>query len=110
MPVWGWGTDRGRTAIGQSARARLALLRSPGAWRASPAMHILVFTISGMGCRRCIREVTGRLRDIPGVVTVTADVSRCRAVVSGTMTARDVLAAFEDSAHVVTLSSASDAP
>lgn len=73
-------------------------------------MHTLAFHISGMGCRRCIREVTGRLRDIPGVVTVTADASRCRVVVRGTMTARDVLATFEDSAHVVTLRNDSNAP
>ncbi len=73
-------------------------------------MQTLAFHVSGMCCRRCIREVTGRLRDIPGVVTVTADASRCRVVVSGTMTGRDVLAAFKDSARVVKLTSDSDVP
>ena len=63
-------------------------------------MHTIELHVSGMGCRRCVREVTGRLRDVPGVVTVTADASRCHVTVSGTMSSLDVLAAFEGSAHV----------
>jgi transposase len=32
--------------------------------------------VGGMRCRHCVREVTARLRDVPGVDTVTADADR----------------------------------
>jgi copper chaperone CopZ len=50
--------------------------------------------VDDMGCRRCIREVTRRLRDVSGVQTVTVDTSRSVVSLTGTMTADDVLGAF----------------
>lgn len=50
--------------------------------------------VGGMGCRRCIREVTARLRDVPGVETVVADATRSQVRLSGLMTDADVLSAF----------------
>jgi copper chaperone CopZ len=51
-------------------------------------------TVSGMSCRRCVREVTARLRDVTGVERVTADPVRSVVHLSGSMTQADVLAAF----------------
>ena len=33
--------------------------------------------VGGMSCRRCVREVTARLRDVPGVETVSANPGDC---------------------------------
>ncbi|MEV6495382.1 cation transporter [Actinoplanes sp. NPDC051633] len=50
--------------------------------------------VGGMGCRRCVREVTARLRDVPGVETVSANPGNCMVRLSGSMELEDVLAAF----------------
>ena len=50
--------------------------------------------VDGMSCRRCVREVTARLRDVPGVETVSANPGDRRVTVSGSMRLADVLAAF----------------
>ena len=55
--------------------------------------HIRLF-VGGMACRRCVREVTARLRDVPGVETVVADADRSEVSLSGVMTIADVLATF----------------
>ena len=57
-------------------------------------MRHIELTVAGMTCRRCVREVTARLRDVPGVSKVTADGRRSVVRVSGSMTEADVLAAF----------------
>lgn len=54
-------------------------------------LHLLVV---GMGCRRCVREVTARLRDLPGVERVVADASTNRVQLTGSMARADVLAAL----------------
>jgi copper chaperone CopZ len=64
--------------------------------------HVSLF-VAGMGCRRCVREVTARLRDVPGVETVSADAARSVLGVSGTMKLRDVLAAFGDTSFSPTV-------
>lgn len=67
-----------------------------------PDMHLLV---GGMGCRSCVREVTARLRDVPGVERVVADATRNRVVLSGSMEADDVVRALSASsftARIVT--------
>lgn len=50
--------------------------------------------VGGMGCRRCVREVTARLRDVTGVETVAANPGDCVVRLSGSMELVDVLAAF----------------
>ena len=62
-------------------------------------MRNIQLFVGGMGCRRCVREVTARLRDVPGVETVSADAHRSLVRLSGTMTTTDVLAAFTGSAY-----------
>jgi copper chaperone CopZ len=50
--------------------------------------------VGGMSCRRCVREVTARLRDVPGVQTIRANPGDCVVRLSGSMELTDVLAAF----------------
>ena len=50
--------------------------------------------VGGMRCRRCVREVTARLRDVTGVEIVTADPGDSVVRLSGSMELGDVLAAF----------------
>ncbi len=57
-------------------------------------MDQLNLHVGGMSCRRCVREVTARLRDVPGVETVSADPGDCIVWLSGSMQLDDVLAVF----------------
>lgn len=63
-------------------------------------MSHLTLYVGGMGCRRCLREVTGMLRDIPGVETLAADAARSIVRLGGTMAATEILAAFSGSTYV----------
>jgi copper chaperone CopZ len=67
------------------------------------AMRHLSLLVDGMCCRRCVRDVTARLRDVPGVQTVVADLSRSQVRLSGTMAVADVLDAFAGSTHAARL-------
>lgn len=57
-------------------------------------MNDIELVVGGMACRRCVREVTARLRDVPGVERVSADPARSVVRLSGSMSQADVLAAF----------------
>ena len=59
----------------------------------SPSRQLSLY-VAGMACRRCVREVTARLRDVPGVETVSANADDCVVRLSGSMRLGDVLAAF----------------
>lgn len=61
-------------------------------------LHLLVV---GMGCRRRVREVTARLRDVPGVERVVADASTNRVQLTGSMSSADVLATLAGTGLVV---------
>ena len=50
--------------------------------------------VGGMSCRRCVREVTALVRDVPGVETVSANADDCTVRLTGSMQPADVLAAF----------------
>lgn len=63
-------------------------------------MRDLRLSVQGMGCRRCVREVTSRLRDVPGVSTVAADISTSTVRLVGSMSDADVLEAFADTTYV----------
>ena len=60
--------------------------------------HLSLF-VGNMSCRRCVREVTARLRDVVGVETVTADAGRSRVRLSGTMTFGDVVRALSGTTY-----------
>lgn len=57
-------------------------------------MRQMRFYVGGMGCRRCVREVTARLRDVAGVETVSAQSATSVVDLRGSMEVEDVLAAF----------------
>jgi copper chaperone CopZ len=57
-------------------------------------MKHVTLHVAGMRCRRCVREVTARVRDVAGVGTVAADVRTATVRISGDMTVRDLLRAF----------------
>ena len=63
-------------------------------------MRDLRLLVEDMRCRRCVREVTGRLRDVPGVTTVAADMSTNTVRLVGSMSDADVLAAFAGTMYV----------
>ena len=58
-------------------------------------MSVLELSVSDIGCRRCVREMTARLRDVPGVGTVTVDATRTRVTLTGSMDPADALAALD---------------
>ena len=67
-PSGQWADSRQRTLRG---------VRAEGISRVSPVMRQLNLFVGGMSCRRCVREVTARLRDVLGVETVSANPGDC---------------------------------
>jgi copper chaperone CopZ len=65
-------------------------------------MTELTLYVTGMGCRSRVREVTARLRDVPGVETVGADHRMSVVLLRGSMSWGDVLAALEGTRFHVT--------
>jgi len=59
----------------------------------------LTFYVEGMRCRRCVREVTARLRDVTGVQTVTADARSSQVRLRGSMAVADVVHALAGSTY-----------
>lgn len=66
-------------------------------------MRTIGLVVGGMRCRRCVRKVTARLRDVPGVETVMADTESSVVRLAGTMSVEDVLGALRDLNYPVEL-------
>ena len=66
-------------------------------------MTELTLFVGGMRCRRCVREVTARVRDVTGVETVIADAGRSLVRLCGSMTLSDVIGAFAGTTYRVAL-------
>ncbi|MCW2578919.1 MAG: hypothetical protein JWR82_520 [Blastococcus sp.] len=72
-------------------------------------MPELRLSVGSMQCRHCVREVTGWLRDVVGVETLTADATTGTVVLGGTMSVADVLAVFAGSDHTAQVADAGPA-
>lgn len=73
-------------------------------------MRRLELIIDGMRCRRCARRASGMLRDVPGVVTLTADPRTGTATLGGSMTPDLVLDALAAGGFAARVSHDSAAP
>jgi copper chaperone CopZ len=60
------------------------------------AMAVIALHVPGMTCRRCVRIVTARLRDLPGVVVVAADAAAEEVTVQGEVSEDRVRAALAE--------------
>jgi copper chaperone CopZ len=60
-------------------------------------MQTIQLYVEGMRCPRCVREATARLRDLPGVATLTADRDTGQITVTGDVSATDLLEALAGS-------------
>jgi copper chaperone CopZ len=59
-------------------------------------MTVIALHVPGMTCRRCVRIVTARLRDLPGVVMVAADAAAEEVTVQGEVSEDQVRAALAE--------------
>lgn len=66
-------------------------------------------SVGSMRCRHCVREVTGWLRDVAGVESITADAKSGTVVLGGTMTVADLLAVFAGSDYTAQVADAGPA-
>jgi copper chaperone CopZ len=65
-------------------------------------MNEIELVVRGMTSRRCIREVTALLRDVPGVQRVMVEPGRSTVRLSGSMSRDEVLAALDGSDYQAT--------
>jgi copper chaperone CopZ len=59
-------------------------------------MTVIALHVPGMTCRHCVRIVTARLRDLPGVVMVAADAAAEEVTVQGEVSEDRVRAALAE--------------
>ncbi|MEI7056310.1 heavy-metal-associated domain-containing protein [Nocardioides sp. CCNWLW239] len=60
-------------------------------------MQTIQLYVEGMRCPRCVREATARLRDLPGVATLTADRDTGQITVTGDVSGAHLLDALAGS-------------
>lgn len=81
-------------ASGQSSDSARPHAGTKHLYAQKPEMQTMGLVVGGMRCRRCVREVTARLRNVPGVETVMADTGSFVVRLAGTMSVDDVLGSF----------------
>jgi copper chaperone CopZ len=59
-------------------------------------MAVIALRVPGMTCRRCVRIVTARLRDLPGVVMVEEEAATAELIVHGEVSEDRVRAALAE--------------
>ncbi|MBC7277182.1 heavy-metal-associated domain-containing protein [Nocardioides sp.] len=69
-------------------------------------MQTIQLYVEGMRCPRCVREATARLRDLPGVATLTADRATGRITVTGEVSGTALLDALAGSSFTAEILSA----
>ena len=57
--------------------------------------------VEGMRCPRCVREVTARLRDLPGVHTLSADPEGSLVRLTGSVAIADIVTALAGTPYTV---------
>lgn len=69
-------------------------------------MRTIHLDVQGMRCRRCVRQATALLRDLPGVATLSADPVASRVTITGDVTDASVLEALAGSTFTVRITPA----
>lgn len=64
-------------------------------------MRTIHLEIANMRCRRCVRQATALLRDLPGVTSVAADKNTGRVTVTGNVVQDSLLAVFQSTSFDV---------
>jgi copper chaperone CopZ len=90
-------SGRGRWTAGGQRPEAPSTASDVSRWMKVRAMPEIRLSVGSMNCRHCVRQVTGWLRDVAGVETITADATTGTVILGGTMTAADVLAVFAGS-------------
>ena len=83
-----------RAASGQSSDSAPPHAGTKHLYAQEREMRTMGLVVGGMRCQRCVREVTARLRNVPGVETVMADTGSSVVRLAGTMSVDDVLGPF----------------
>ena len=71
-------------------------------------MAEMTLHVDGMRCRRCVREVTRRLPEVPAVETVVPDAGTATVRLGGAMVLAEVLRAFVGTTYQPTVVANSD--
>ncbi len=64
-------------------------------------MAVIALCVPRMTCRRCVRIVTARLRDLPGVVMVAANAAAAEVIVHGEVSEDRLRAALAEVSFLV---------
>lgn len=73
-------------------------------------MRTIHLDVHGMRCRRCVRQATALLRDIPGIATLTADPHTSRITITGNVSDDAVLDALAATTFGVRVVDATSSP
>ena len=73
-------------------------------------MRVIHLDVDGMRCRRCVRQATALLRDVPGIETVTTDSRTGSITVTGNVSDETILHALSTTTFGVRLVDVTSSP